>query len=328
MTSDAVKTSLVADIGGTNTRVGLAKDGVLRAETIKRHRNADYSGLDTILGEYLIGQDQVCDAACIAMAGPVRDGVGVMTNLDWTMSEDDLARATGAKHAAVLNDLQAQGFALPSLPSSAKRMIVEGSDASKSALSESSNRQLVIGVGTGFNAAPIHGLGLSKLVAPSECGHASLPIRSELELRLCRFIETAHGFPAIEDILSGRGFERVYSFLTMENGAREDLSAAAIMERLGQGDIVAEDAGRLFVRLLGTVVGNLALIHLPFGGIYLVGGVVRAFAPYLQNFGFEAAFLDKGRFAEFMQNFPIWVVEDDYAALSGGLAYLKQLEKA
>ncbi len=326
MASDIVKTSLVADIGGTNTRVGLAYDGILKADTIKRHRNADYSGLDTILRDYLIGQDQICDAACIAMAGPVRDGVGVMTNLDWTMSEDDLARATGAKRAAVLNDLQAQGFALPSLPISAKRMIVEGSEASQDALGESSNRQLVIGVGTGFNAAPIHGLDFGKLVAPSECGHANLPIRSEQELRLCRFVETAHGFPAIEDILSGRGFERVYSFLTMENGARQDLSAAAIMERLGQGDALAEEAARLFVRLLGTVVGNLALIHLPFGGIYLVGGVVRAFTPYLQRYGFETAFLDKGRFAGFMQNFPIWVVEDDYAALSGGLAYLKQLE--
>lgn len=80
MASDIVKTSLVADIGGTNTRVGLAYDGILKADTIKRHRNADYSGLDTILRDYLIGQDQICDAACIAMAGPVRDGVGVMTN--------------------------------------------------------------------------------------------------------------------------------------------------------------------------------------------------------------------------------------------------------
>jgi len=116
----------------------------------------------------------------------------------------------------------------------------------------------------------------------------------------------------------------LFSFLTMENGAREDCGAAIIMERLGEGDQVAEATGRLFVKLLGTVVGNLALIHLPFGGIYLVGGVARAFAPYLDRFGFETAFLDKGRFAGFMQNFPITVVEDDYAALAGCLAYVMQ----
>ena len=317
--------SLVADVGGTNTRVGLAIDGVLDPSTIARHRNADYSGLDPILRHYMTTGDKgPCSAACIAMAGPVRDGVGIMTNLDWSMDEDTLRRATGASRAAVLNDLQAQGYALPHLHDDARRVVVSGSDTANAPLNEASDRQLVIGVGTGFNAAPVHRAGTGFLVAPSECGHANLPIRSEQELRLCRFVETAHGFPAIEDLLSGRGLERLFSFLTMENGAREDCGAAIIMERLGEGDQVAEATGRLFVKLLGTVVGNLALIHLPFGGIYLVGGVARAFAPYLDRFGFETAFLDKGRFAGFMQNFPITVVEDDYAALAGCLAYVMQ----
>ena len=109
----------------------------------------------------------------------------------------------------------------------------------------------------------------------------------------------------------------------MENGTKETLSAALVMERLAQGEKLAEDTAALFVKLLGTVAGNLALIHLPFGGVYLVGGVARAITPYLERFGFEAAFSDKGRFAGFMRNFSIWVVEDDYAALSGSLAYLE-----
>jgi glucokinase len=64
---------------------------------------------------------------------------------------------------------------------------------------------------------------------------------------------------------------------------------------------------------------------LPFGGIFLVGGVSRAFAPYLERFGFGEAFRDKGRFAGFMSNFSVSVVEDDYAALTGSAAHLVDL---
>ena len=69
------------------------------------------------------------------------------------------------------------------------------------------------------------------------------------------------------------------------------------------------------------------MIQLPFGGVYLVGGVARAFAPYLAQFGFAEAFRDKGRFAGFMGNFTVSVIEDDYAALTGSAAHLKSLTK-
>jgi len=35
-----------------------------------------------------------------------------------------------------------------------------------------------------------------------------------------------------------------------------------------------------------------------------------------------AALRDKGRFAEFLKAFPVWVVEDDFAALTGCAVYL------
>ena len=42
----------------------------------------------------------------------------------------------------------------------------------------------------------------------------------------------------------------------------------------------------------------------------------------LDEMGLTAAFRDKGRFAEFMGNFAVTIVEDDYAALTGCAAYL------
>lgn len=318
MTHPANSLLLVADIGGTNTRVALADGRQILPSTIRRYSNADHAGLESVLRRYIDDEGGVDPkAACVAVAGPVREGRATLTNLDWTIDKTTLMRATQAETVAILNDLQAQGHALGHLDPSVIRPILSGPAAQPQAA------RLVIGVGTGFNAAPVFETGHGRLVPPSEAGHANLPIRTDADLRLCRYVETAHGFPGVEDVLSGRGLERAYSWLGEEAGDPRERSAQQIMESCANGsDERALEAARIFTRILGTVAGNLALIQLPFGGIYLVGGVSRAFAPYLERFGFGEAFRDKGRFAGFMGNFSVSVVEDDYAALTGSAAHL------
>lgn len=323
MTHPANTLSLVADIGGTNTRCALAKGKTILPDTIRRYSNTEYSGLETVLRQYLKDEGDVDPAAaCVAVAGPVRDGAATMTNLDWRLDKETLARATGAETVAILNDLQAQGHALGDLAPEAIRTVIAGPETEPSPQAV----KLVVGVGTGFNAAPVFETSGGRFVPPSESGHANLPIRTEQELRLCQFVSTAHGFPAVEDVLSGRGLERVYSFLGEEADDPRHADAKDIMAACADGsDPRAQEAAALFSRILGTVCGNLSLIQLPFGGVYLVGGVARAFAPYLSQFGFGDAFRDKGRFAGFMSNFSVSVVEDDYAALTGSATHINAL---
>ncbi len=309
--------SLVADIGGTNTRVALARGTAIRGDSIRRFRNADHPGLETILRLYLDAAGlAACDGACVAAAGPVRDGVATMTNLAWTIDGAALRRATGAAKVAILNDLQAQGHALGHIAGDKLAGVVAGTEQPGAA-------KLVVGAGTGFNAAPVHETPWGRIVAPSECGHINMPVRTEADLRLARFVETAHGFPGVEDVLSGRGLERLYAFVRAEAGSPGERPAAEIMAALAAGEADAEATGRLYVRLLGAEIGNLALTHLPFGGIYLIGGVARAMQPWLAAFDFAGAFRDKGRFAGFMANFAVSVIEDDYAALTGCAVYLE-----
>jgi glucokinase len=313
--------SLVADIGGTNTRVALAEGRQIVEGTIRRYRNTEFPGLESVLTRYIADEGGVDPiAACVAVAGPVRDGRATMTNLDWTIDKDTLARATKAETVAILNDLQAQGHALGHIDPTNIRNILPGPETSPNAA------KLVVGIGTGFNAAPVFDLEHGRIVTPSESGHANLPIRNEMELRLCQFVSTAHGFPAVEDVLSGRGLERAYAFLGQEANDPRECTAKDIMDACASGDDPrAVAAAQLFTRILGTVCGNLSLIQLPFGGVYLVGGVARAFAPHLTQFGFGDAFRDKGRFAGFMSNFAVNVIEDDYAALTGSAAHLVAL---
>ena len=313
--------SLVADVGGTNTRVALANGTQLLAETVKKFRNADYPGLDTVLELYVQEKGVDCAAAAAAIAGPVRDGKGTLTNLDWSIDAGTLARATKAETVAVLNDLQAQGYGVGLITGENLIDVAPGRPSAPGATS------LVIGVGTGFNAAPVFHSGGQRIVPPSESGHINLPPRTESELRLYRYIEERHGgFASVEDVLSGRGLERVYAWHASEKGETVFKSAADIMTACAErSDPIALETVSTFNRLLGTVAGNLALIYLPFGGVYFIGGVARAVSGYFQETGFKEQFCNKGRFADFMESFPISVITDDYAALSGLASHLQEL---
>ncbi|WP_136440860.1 ROK family protein [Pacificoceanicola onchidii] len=313
------KLAVVADIGGTNTRVAFARGTTVQTHTIKRYRNADQSGIEPILRDFLTGTDARPEAVCIDMAGPVKNGTGQMTNLSWTITNDALAETTGAHTVSILNDLQAQGFAVAHLEASSQRPVLPGRPAEPDAT------RLVVNVGTGLNVAPVFRIDGRTVVTPAEAGHIAMPVQNEEELRLRDWVAAQHGTPSIEDVLSGRGFERIHAFLSHEDGDDSPaLDAAAIMKAFETGDPRATHAAKLFVRFMGRYASDQALIALPFGGIYLVGGVVRHFGPHLSRLGFAESFADKGRFGPYMTQFPVHLVDDDYAALTGCASHLAE----
>lgn len=315
--------NLVADVGGTNTRVALADGAVLRGGSIRRFANADHPSLEAVLKTYLTqtGGTRVA-GTCVAVAGPVSESIGRLTNLDWAITPDALTQATGAGRALLVNDLQAQGHALDHVSPSHLRQILPGSDtpATKGAA------RLVIGLGTGFNAAPVYHSASGVIVPPAEAGHTLLPQRDDRDVALARWLEASQGFASVEDVLSGRGWARLYHWHALNAGTVTDGAAqkpvADIMADLEAGDPLAEGAAAHFVSIYGRVAGALTLNTLPYGGVGLIGGVARAFAPYLDRFGFADAFMDHGRFSTFLQDFPVYMVEDDYAALMGCAAHL------
>lgn len=319
MSHPADRYFLVADIGGTNTRVALSDGVEVLRSTIRRFRNADYAGLEVCLREYIEGQQNVTPkAVCVDVAGPVRNGHARLTNLDWDISNESIAEATGTPRVALLNDLQAQGYALEHIAADDLVTVRAGEQAGADA------PKLVVNIGTGFNATPVFHTGTGWLVATSESGHANMPVRTQADMRLCADIEERHGFTAIDDVLSGRGLVRIYAWLAKEAGVDATVTSAEIIQGCSDdSDPLAVKAVATFTRLLAMVTGNLALVQLPFGGIYLVGGLSSAILPFMDKFDFEGAFLDKGRFGPFMKSFPIHVVQDDYAALKGCAAFLQ-----
>lgn len=321
----AMTLSVLADIGGTNTRVALVEGMALREDSIRRFANADYQSrgedIAVILSDYLADTGADVDGVCVAAAGPVQDGVAQMTNLHWVIRPADLRAATGAAKVAILNDLQAQGHALGHIAPAHLVKVMEGPQPKGS--------MLVVGLGTGVNAAPVHGTGVARVVPPSECGHINLPLRGEEDLALMRFMEArlaAKGEAAhcgVEEVLSGRGLGNLFAFVADQAGSAVKASSAEVLAGLAREEPLAVQAAALYTRLLAQFLADQALIHLPYGGIYLIGGMARAMSGHFDRFGLGAHFREARRVDLLVKDFSISVVEDDYAALTGCAAYLE-----
>lgn len=311
---------IVADIGGTNTRVALADGRAVRQPSVTKFRNADHPNLESVLTRYLADQGlKAVEGVCVAAAGPISDGVAEMTNIDWTITCPNIATATGAAQVAILNDLQAQGQALGHIAPDKLRRVIDGPVKPGASM-------LVVGLGTGVNAAPVHNTPWGRIVAPSECGHITMPVRTAEDLALSQFVETygadAHGFTGVEDVLAGRGIEHIYAFVSSQAGRLDPRTSAQVMAGIAAREPLALETARHYIRILGQELGNLAMIHLPYGGIYLIGGMSRAMAPMFAEMDLTAHFHDKGRMRHIVQDCAITIVEDDFAALTGCAVYL------
>ncbi|NOX41337.1 MAG: glucokinase, partial [Alphaproteobacteria bacterium] len=188
-------TFLVADVGGTNTRLALADDQGLMSESIGHFVNADHRSFSEVVEAFLTGQKHgTISACCVAMAGPVTAGQARLTNLDWHISLAELRRITDTKNAILMNDLTALGYSLPQLNSSGLMQISHPqTDVYRN------GQSLIVGIGTGFNVCPVkveQGRGPSCLAA--ELGHAGLPL-SLIALLEERFPGKARSFRTVED---------------------------------------------------------------------------------------------------------------------------------
>lgn len=310
--ASAPQPRLVADIGGTNTRLALADAEGVRTGSIRRFRNAGYPTFAALLEEYLRNEAiSTCAGVCIAVAGPVRNDTVQMTNLGWELTRDALARLTGSPHVHFLNDLQAQGLALDAPGAHRQRTLLTAVD------DPAATTRLVVGIGTGFNAAPVHRHAQGLFVPPSECGHIHLPRHDPDEAALADWLAAQHGIATVEEALCGRGLAAIHRFL-----GHAPLTPEALVSALDAGDEAACATGALYTKVLARVLADLALIHLPFGGIWLIGGTARAIGPHLAGFGLAGHFRAMGRQAALMESFSIHLLDDDYAALSGCAAWL------
>lgn len=315
--------ALACDIGGTNTRLGLVRDGVLLSESTGSYANDDFEDFYAVAAAFLRerGESRV-DRVCIALAAVATTEGATLTNRDWTIRRDRVALTSGADRVDFINDFEALGYAMGQVERLETQCLTPGRASGQP------GPRLVLGAGTGFNASawcPSRFGGAPHVVA-AECGHMTLPLAGEVEFSLQGALSVGRGRASVERALSGRGLFEIYQWQCAQ-ARRGPLATTAVeVSRLAvaKADRDCEEAGHVFMRLLGRVCGDLALAYLPFSGVYLSGGVSRAFAgPLAQDQTFLEAFLAKGRQADFMESFPVHLLLDDRTALQGCAEWLR-----
>jgi len=316
---------LVGDIGGTKTLLALVEGpdaASLRETRRQRFENAREDGLAPILERFLEGAADV-DAAAFGIAGPVDDGVCRATNLPWVIDARALSDRVSIPHVALLNDLEAIALGVGALGDRALVTLQHGEP-------DPAAPAAVIGAGTGLGEAilvPDPARGLPRVLA-TEGGHVDFAPRDEAEMSLLRFAQARHGRVSLERIVSGVGLSLIYDHVvasgeapaspTVEAVPGDGDRSAAIGEVGMKGD---EPAARIaldrFVSLYGAAAGNLALTCLPFGGLYVAGGIAPKILDRLRDGPFLASLLDKGRMRRLLERLHVQVVTDPSVGLLG-----------
>jgi len=124
----------------------------------------------------------------------------------------------------------------------------------------------------------------------------------------------------IESNSKARAVVRMTTIDGLDARAREprDVSEAA---RAG-GDPHCVEASAMFCAMLGTVAGNLALTLGAFGGIYIAGGIVPKLGEMFDRSPFRERFVAKGRFRDYLDQVPTYVVTHPTPAFLGLKAVL------
>ncbi|EEE35813.1 glucokinase [Rhodobacteraceae bacterium KLH11] len=316
--------NLVADIGGTNTRLGVVTDGELT--DLRKHPTGTLTDLQEAL-------HSLCDeigtsprAVVAAGAGPVRKGTIRLTNANLDLSETFLAHATGAHHTFVINDFTAAAWSVAEITRD-KVKVLQGEAAPPL------GTRLVVGPGTGLGVgALLYSEGHFHTIS-GEGGHMGLSPRHLDEVDVfnaarqiapdCFFGDTL----AIEAemFLSGTGLPILYQAVAMAAGQASvtPRTAKDILQDARDGsDACAVKTARMFTEHLGAIMGDLAVALVPRGGVFLVGGVAEK-NRWLFDQDFLCAFNAGGRFDALRQGMNLYVSEQDEFGIVGANNFCK-----
>jgi glucokinase len=312
---------IAADIGGTNARFGLfepTSDGprMARAATLP---TADASDPGDLLEEFAGGD--AYDAACLAVAGAVVDGLAYGSNLPWDVDAVAMSEGAGVP-VTLINDLTAIATFVPHAAPDQLVVLQKGQPVKGGPIG-------VIAPGTGM------GQGLlftdddgSYRAQPSEAGHLDFAPNDRRQDAWLMHLRARHGHVSLERACSGGSIPRLYAFLSnyldveadprvAAQAAKPDAAAAITAAALEDRCPVASATLEMFVEILGAAAGDLALQIVATGGIVLAGGIPPRILPALRREGFLRAFCHKGRFAHLTERTPVSVLTESDAGLYG-----------
>jgi glucokinase len=338
---------LAGDTGGTKTILLLAEafkteTGSTKLKTLYEERfvSAEFPDLVPLVRQFLssaalkLGITPAPEKACFSIAGPVVNNTCTLTNLSWFLDGERLERDLEIPHVQLINDFAAVGYGVVGLEAADVQMLQAGEPQPDAPIA-------VIGAGTGLGQGFLIRQGNQYRVFGTEGGHTDFAPRSELEFQLLKYLRDKLSLSriSVERVVSGMGIVAIYQFLRDRQAIKETTAVAEAIrtwEREAglpeksvdpaaviagaaaeQQDPLSKKTMELFVELYGAEAGNLALKLLPYGGLYIAGGVAAKNLPLMQSGIFIQAMLDKGRMRPLMERIPVYLVLNQKVGLLG-----------
>lgn len=303
---------LGGDIGGTKTLLALAgEDGVVFE---RRYPSREWEGFPALLRAFLEASGaQGIASACFGVAGPVEDNRAKVTYLPWAIDGEALADTFGIATVRLVNDFAAAAQGVGALDPADLVTLQEGRPLSQSP-------RLLIGAGTGLGVAALLPDGGGWRTVGGEGGHIGFSPADEIQLAVWRHLARPGGRVTAENVISGPGLAAIYESLLKVSPGGTAIDDPAEIAAAAETIPLARQAIDLFIAAYGAFAGDLALLFMARGGVYLGGGIAPKILGRLQQGGFVEAFGARGAHAGLMADFPIRVITEERLGLLGALA--------
>ncbi len=313
------------DVGGTHTNIGVAgaKAGAATLLYSAHFESRKLTSLLPAIREALdYGRENYgikADRGVAGVAGVVTDsGRAKPTNLSWVVDAEEIKHELGLEDFGIANDFQIIGWGIASLK--------EGDlFEAKSGEPGFGETRAVIGAGTGLGKSILSFDGKRYVPIPSEGGHADFPPHDRFDLDLADYVRGGRKTPAsYEDLLSGRGIERIYDFLRERLG-ETDLTAeiegakdrAALISKHRQIDPLCRETFRIYAKLYARCAKNFVLESLATGGLYIAGGIAAKNREIFVSPEFQAEFLNAEKQRHLLERTPVRVITNYDVSIMG-----------
>jgi glucokinase len=314
----------VADIGGTNGRFAIARDGRLTAR--HEYHNADFPDLTALVARYLHDAGAVgepIETACLAVAAPVStDGEAKFTNAPWTVSTRELRSAMNVSRVALINDFEAQAYGLMTVGDADVAVVSRGTPASPAT-------RVILGPGTGLGCAALTSAidpDAAPVAVTSEGGHMGFAAESDEDHRILEVARAQFGRTSWERVCCGAGIALVHRALAPDDaldGVADGDPSQVVKTAIADPSSAAAATVRYYCGLLGAFAGDLALVFHAGAGVYLTGGVLTHLGDVFDADAFLRRFVDKGRYRAWLSSLPVSRIVADDVALRGCANYLE-----
>ena len=314
-----MESALIGDIGATNARFAILKNG--QPTSIQVLPVASHASLGDAIEAYFRGLDAKetrPKLGAVAVAGPVTGDYLAFTNHPWSFSISGLTQELKFDRLEVINDFVAVALAVPRIGPDVRRQVGAGSPIPGAPVG-------IIGPGSGLGVSIVVPVDVGEgnirwVPLAGEGGHVTLPPVTDREAAIVAWLHrTGRAHVSAETLICGRGLTTLYAGLAALDGvAHSTLDPADVSNRAISGeDPIAVEATEIFCALLGTVAGNLALTAGARGGIYIAGGIVPKMGQLFDHSQFRPRFVAKGRMRTFLEPIPTYVVTEPFPAFLG-----------